>query len=89
MSDYIKRLIEERTETDCQKYMLLSRMQMDCRYYLGFGNRCKKHLWSGDEAEQIENMKALYNSFSDENKPQWITMKEIEAFERQMTASSP
>ena len=26
-------------------YMMLSRLQLDCKYYLGYGNRNKKHLW--------------------------------------------
>lgn len=86
MSDYIKNLIKERPETDEFKYMLLDRMKADCGYYLGNGNRSKKYLWAGDEKEHIEDMKALYNSFSDENKPEWLTMADIEAFEKEMTA---
>jgi hypothetical protein len=27
------------------RYMLLDRMKMDCLYFLGNGNRCKKYLW--------------------------------------------
>lgn len=84
MSEYIKKLIEERPATDRQKYMLLSRMEMDCDYYLGYGNRQKKHLWAGDEKEQIENMKALWNSFPENEKPEWLTMKQIEEYEREM-----
>lgn len=59
MSDYIKKIIEESPATDSYKYMLLSRMKQDCEYYLGCGNRLKKHLWAKDEKEDIENMKAL------------------------------
>lgn len=87
MSDYIKNLIKERPETDEYKYMLLDRMKADCRYYLDNGNRLKKYLWAGDEKEHIEDMKALYNSFSDENKPKWLTMADIEAFEKEMIVS--
>ena len=66
------------------RYMLLSRMIQDCKYYLGYGNRYPKHLWAGDEKEQIEVMKMLYNSFSDEDKPEWVTMQDIEDFEQKM-----
>lgn len=31
------------------RYMLLSRMQSDCEYYLNYGNRNPKRLWAGDE----------------------------------------
>ena len=38
------------------RYMLLSRMQSDCEYYLNYGNRNPKRLWAGDEQRQIEYM---------------------------------
>lgn len=84
VSEYVKSLINGRPETDPQKYMLLDRMKQDCRYYLGNGGRCDKYLWSENAAEHIENMKALYNSFSDENKPEWLTMEDMEEFEKEM-----
>ena len=70
----------------CEKsfrYQLLSRLKADCLYYLGNGERCKKHLWAGDEATQIAYMKALYNSFLDDVKPEWISMEDINSFEKQ------
>lgn len=84
MSEYIKILIAERPATDSFKYMLLDRMKQDCNYYLGNGNRLKKYLWANDEKEHIENMKALWNSFPDEEKPEWLTMKQIETYEKEM-----
>ena len=66
------------------RYMILSRLISDCRYYLGNGHRQKKYLWAGDEVEHIDMMKALYNSFSDGDKPEWISMEDIETFEREM-----
>lgn len=84
MSEYIKKLIVERPATDSFKYMLLDRMKQDCNYYLGNGNRLKKYLWSNDEKEHIENMKALWNSFPDEGKPEFITMEQIETYEKEM-----
>lgn len=84
MSEYIKNLIAERPATDSFKYMLLDRMKQDCNYYLGNGNRLKKYLWANDEKEHIENMKALWNSFPDEEKPEWLTMEQIETYEKGM-----
>lgn len=66
------------------KYMMLDRMMSDCRYYLGNGNRNPKDLWSGSVEEHIEDMKALYNSFENNDKPEWCTMKLIEEYEKDM-----
>jgi Large polyvalent protein-associated domain 11 len=65
-------------------YMLLSRLQMDCEYYLGHGNRVAKHLWADNEAEQIAKMKELYAALPE--KPEWITLEKIEEYETAMTA---
>ena len=66
------------------RYMMLSRMQQDCDYYLRIqaGSPCA--LWSGNEKEHIENMKALWNSFPEEDKPEWLTWDELLEYERQM-----
>lgn len=84
MTDYIRNLIEKRPTTDSYKYMLLDRMKMDCNYYLGSGNRNKKCLWAEEEKEHIENMKALWNSFPENEKPKWLTMEQIENYEKQI-----
>jgi hypothetical protein len=66
------------------KYMLLSRMQSDCNYYLGYGNGCVDHLWASTVERHIAYMKALHNSFAESEKPQWLTMEEIEKYELEM-----
>lgn len=66
------------------EYQLLSRLQMDCEYYLGFGSRNKKHLWALDEAAQIEKMKELYAGLPE--KPEWITLADIEKYEAAMVS---
>lgn len=66
------------------RYMLLDRMGQDCRYYLGNGGRCEKYLWAGSVSEQIEYMKAIYNSFPEGEKPDWMTMEEILDYEQRM-----
>lgn len=63
-------------------YQLLARLQQDCKYYLGFGGRSKKHLWALDEAEQIQKMKELYAALPE--KPEWITLADIENYELAM-----
>lgn len=66
------------------RYQLLDRLRSDCDYYLGYGNRYPKNLWAGSENEQIEFMKAIWNSFSDEAKPEWLTWEQIEEYEKEM-----
>lgn len=66
------------------KYKLLSRLQSDCEYFLGAGNRAEKYLWANNVEDQIALMKALYNSFAEEDKPEWITLDKIEEYEKEM-----
>ena len=66
------------------QYMLLSRLKQDCKYYLGNGGRCAKHLWASDEKAQIEKMRELYNSFPIGKKPKWISKREIKNYAVQM-----
>lgn len=49
--------IEEVLQHDLKfRYMLLGRLQADCEYYLGFGNKSPHRLWAGSEKTQIEYM---------------------------------
>lgn len=66
------------------RYMLLDRMRQDCAYYLGNGNRNPNNLCAGSVEQQLEEMKAIWNSFPDEDKPEWLTWEEILEFERRM-----
>jgi hypothetical protein len=66
---------------DRYRYMLLDRLRTDCVYYLGNGNRNAKNLWAGDEKAQIKAMKKIWNTFSDEDKPEWLTWADILEYE--------
>lgn len=67
------------------RYQMLDRLRSDCKYYLGHGNRSANALWArGNEAGQILHMVALYQSFSDDKKPEWLTADDIESFAVQM-----
>lgn len=85
MTDYIEKIIAEYPATDRHKYMMLGRMQADCEYYLGWGYRNPEKLWAGGVKEHIENMKALWNSFPPDAKPEWLTMEQIQEYEKEMT----
>lgn len=60
-------------------YMMLSRLKMDCEYYLGYGNRNKNILWADDEKKHINEMKAIHNYL--DPKPEWLSMGKIEEYE--------
>lgn len=64
-------------------YMLLSRLQADCDYYLGHGNRDAKHaLWAKDEQKHIDKMRELYNML--DPKPEWLSAEQIDNYAKQM-----
>lgn len=78
-------IIEEILSRDASfRYQLLDRMKCDCHYCLNTSAHAK-HLWAKNEYKQIEYMKAIWNSFPDDGKPEWLTMEEIEKMEAEMT----
>ena len=80
-----RRVAEENNKLN---YMLLSRLQQDCKYVLNTidsGDSAslrasQKHLWAGDPDKQISKMRELYDSFEDDQKPEWITEEEIDGY---------
>lgn len=67
---------------DTFNYQLLDRCVSDCKYFLGNGGRCEKFLWGGNVKNHIKKMKELYNQL--EIKPEWLTILDIENYEKQM-----
>lgn len=69
-------------------YMMLNRLQMDCKYYLGYGNRhAANALWARDERLQIALMRELYDFVPE--KPEWLTLAEIDGYEKEMLCEQP
>lgn len=64
------------------EYQLLSRLQQDNEYYLGYGGRSEKHLWAGNVDSQIAKMRELYDGL--EEKPEWLTPADIDSYEQRM-----
>ena len=56
---------------------MLSRLKMDCDYYLGNGGQNPDALWAGNEQAQIDNMVALWKTFSREDGPEWLTWGDL------------
>lgn len=72
------------THDDDDRYMLLARMEHDCRDFLGFGGRHEERLWALNVKEQIHYMKYIHNSFDHDKKPEWLTMEKINQYEKEM-----
>mgnify|MGYP006928572716 CR=1 FL=1 len=53
-------------------YMLLSRLQMDCEYYINHPGCNKNSLWS-DIDTILNEMETILNSFTEDEKPEWLT----------------
>ena len=66
------------------QYQMLGRLISDCEYYLGYGYRDPDKLWAHDEKEQIEKIKKIWLSFSELEKPEWLTWEQIIAYEKEM-----
>ena len=66
------------------RYMMLDRLRQDCNYYLRINAKTSNVLWAEDEKAQIENMKALWNTFPEGETPEWLTWDDILEFERKM-----
>ena len=65
------------------QYMMLSRLQRDCEYFLGYGQRNVRHLWAETVEEHIKEMKSLWGCLVE--KPQWLSLEEIETYEEKMS----
>ena len=66
------------------RYRLLSRCIQDCKYFLGCGSRFSKYLWGCCVENHIQAMRILWDSFSDDEKPEWTSLEEIETFSKKM-----
>ena len=74
---------EKRMRWFRQDYMMLSRMQLDCKYY-----KSKQH-FNTDHAstweQHIEAMKKLWKKFPEDLKPEWCTWEQILEYEKQFS----
>lgn len=73
-----------------QMYAMLHRLKMDCNYALAAakisGKLCLNHLYYHDVAKQIEEMRRLYDTFAEEDRPEWLSSDDIAMYEDQLHA---
>ena len=85
----ILHVIKTHEPADSYKYMLLDRLRTDCGYFLGNGNRDAGHLWAAGSVEtHLECMRILWDSFPDEDKPEWLTRDDLERYAQDMAGVS-
>lgn len=65
-------------------YMMLGRLKADCDYFLGNGNGYEGHLYYKSVEKHCNEMEKLWNSFTEDEKPEWLTMKQIKEYREQM-----
>ena len=66
------------------EYMLLDRMRSDCEYFLGNGNGYEGHLYGGSIENICNEMKSIWESFTDSEKPEWLSLKDIADYKTKM-----
>lgn len=64
------------------EYMMLSRLQTDCEYFLGYGKGSERVLWAQSIDDQINEMKRLHGLLVE--KPDWLSIEKIEDYARLM-----
>lgn len=72
------------TESERFNYMMLDRLRCDCETHLNIWNKYSRKLSKEQRKSTIEEMKNIYNSFSDDKKPEWLTWNQILEYEKQM-----
>ncbi len=77
------RKIGHTEEPQRQCYMMLSRMEQDCKFYLGCGMRDARYsLYWKDEETHIREMLRIYESII--LKPEWLGVRDILRYSGQM-----
>ncbi len=69
------------------RYSILSRLKSDCEYVIDHKIRMPHtFFWAGTPKEQIREMRERLNSFADDEKPEWLTMEQIDNYEKELEA---
>ena len=66
-------------------YRMLGRLKSDCEYFLGYGARNEDALYYKNVAAHCDAMEKLWNSFSEADKPEWLSMEDINEYRHIMT----
>lgn len=86
LEEYISIAKKKEEDENIRKsdYMMLDRLRTDCEYFLGNGNGFLGSLYYKDIDKHIEEMKKLYEFFSEQEKPEWISLEDIDNYKQKM-----
>lgn len=65
-------------------YKLLGRLKSDCDYFLGYGNAYEGYLYFMNIEKHCDEMEKLWKSFEDYDKPEWLTLEQINEYREKM-----
>lgn len=65
-------------------YRMLGRLKSDCEYFFKFGAGNENVLYYKNVEEHCNAMEKLWNSFEDNDKPEWLTMEQIQEYREKM-----
>ena len=68
-------------------YRMLARYKADCEYFLGCGNGREENLYFKHVNTHCDEMKKLWESFAESEKPEWLTLNQIEEYRKKMSAT--
>lgn len=66
------------------QYRMLSKLQSDCEYYLGYGCRSVTILSENDPQHHIDRMKELWEGLPADGKPEWLTWEQLLNYEKEI-----
>ena len=66
-------------------YRMLGRLKQNCEYFLGYGAGNEDALYYKNVAAHCDAMEKLWNSFSEADKPEWLSMEDINEYRHIMT----
>lgn len=66
-------------------YQMLGRLKQDCEYFLGAGAGNEDVLYYKNVTSHCDAMEKLWGSFSEADKPEWISMEQINEYRTRMT----
>lgn len=67
-----------------REYMLLNRLQLDCKYYINCAGKCRSSSLWADIDTIIKEMENIMDSFTEEEKPEWLTDVDFEALKSEI-----
>lgn len=65
-------------------FRILSRLKMDCDYFLGCGNGYEGHLHHKTVEKQCDEMEKMWNALPTNERPEWLTLDQIKEYRSSM-----